>query len=473
MNETAGVSHDLDSVRTELARLVVRDMKTPLAGLANLLEMADRASVKHFKDEASQYVNDALGATETLEEMVELLLGVRKLMSGEGAPDKHARDLFSLTRGVVAGLSEAAQAAGGSITVSGEPATVLCDTEQLSLLIRHVIRVALKAGIKAGGVGVHVARQDGQVHLSVECQPLSPGGCPKATDGLGLTYCRLVAEAHGGTFDMDSGVGKPCRWWCGLPVAEGLVAEAEAGPVKAAMEPSRRYLGRGLEAIGEGAKPGSIVSRGTRYQFGVAVALMSAIPLLAFAYLLGDAMWARSFDTETLFMMLPSVVALVALGVVLLARHTLEVAALRNTLERMAKGELPLAGLTNSSEDFLAIQRHLGAVIRKSDDKVRIIEAQAKARVQAEQQRVMEETVGAACHHLGQPATVIRVYLDLMKKAEMSPEMKGMIQECESAVDEVAEILQRLQGVGEYQTEPYLGYDQGNGHRADERILKI
>ena len=111
--------------------------------------------------------------------------------------------------------------------------------------------------------------------------------------------------------------------------------------------------------------------------------------------------------------------------------------------------------------------------IKQTDEKVRIIEAQSKALVQAEQQRVMAETVGAACHHLGQPATVIRVYLDLMKKVEASPEMKAMIQECQSAVEEVAGILERLQGVGEYQTEPYLGPDTHGNSRADERILKI
>jgi signal transduction histidine kinase len=142
-------------------------------------------------------------------------------------------------------------------------------------------------------------------------------------------------------------------------------------------------------------------------------------------------------------------------------------------LERLSKGELPQVDLLKSSEDFSAIQRYLGVVIKQTDEKVRIIEAQSKALVQAEQQRVMAETVGAACHHLGQPATVIRVYLDLMKKVEASPEMKAMIQECQSAVEEVAGILERLQGVGQYQTEPYLGPDTHGNSRAAERILKI
>lgn len=475
MSKKPELAQDLESVRAELARLVVRDMKTPLAGLANLLEMADRASVKHFTDDASQYVNDALGATETLEELVELLLGVRKFMAGQGHPDKRARDVFSLARAISDGLSEAAQAAGGAIVVTGEPVTVSCDTDQISRVIRHLIRIALKASGKGGVVTVQVSRHEGRVRLSVECIPVMEGGYPQEADGLGLTYCRLVMEAHGGTFSKESAPGQPCRCVCFLPEAKGMVVEALEATVVPAMEPSRRYLGAGLgsETQGVGQIPRSIVNRGTRQQFGVAVALMSAIPLLAFSHVLGDAISSRSFDVESLYMMLPSVVALVALGVLLLARHSFEVATLRSTLESMAKGELPRLNFKEASEDFSAIQRHLGAVIKQTDDKVRIIEAQSKALIQAEQQRVMLETVGAACHHLGQPATVIRVYLDLMKKVEGSPEMQGMIQECQAAVEEVAEILHRLKGVGEYQTEPYLGADSTGKPRQDERILKI
>jgi signal transduction histidine kinase len=474
MNPKREQTPDLDSIQTELARLVVRDMKIPLAGLANLLEMADRSSEKHFKAEASQYVNDALGATETLEELVEFLLGVRTMMAEGGTSDKHARDLFSLARTISEGLSQAAQAGGGAIVVTGEPVTIFCDTDSMSRVIRHLIRLALKAGGMGGVATVQTGTFNGKACLSVECNPAAEK-IHGETDGLGLTYCRLVLESHGGTLSIESEPGKACRWSCLIPVAKGMIAEVVTGAASSALEPSRRYLGAGydVEKSKVGLKLSSISSRGTRYQFGVAVALMSAIPLLAFSYLLGDAMSSRSFDLETLYMMLPSVVALISLGVVLLARHTLEVTELRSTLEKLSKGELPQIDLLKSSDDFSAIQRYLGVVIKQTDEKVRIIEAQSKALIQVEQQRVMAETVGAACHHLGQPATVIRGYLDLMKKVEASPEMKSMIQECQAAVEEVAGVLQRLQGVGQYQTEPYLGPDVQGKSRADERILKI
>lgn len=464
--------HELEESQAALTQLIVRDMKAPLAGLANLLEMADRTSAKHFKHEAAQYVNDALGATETLEEMVEFLQGVRKMMGGEESLEKRPCDLFALVRTIAAGLTEVAQAAGVVLEVKGEPVTVMCVQEQLVRVIRYLIRDAVGAGASGKTIKVQLIRESGSVRVSVMTE--GTGRREGEKDGLRATYCRLVATAHGGEFGVISHGVQSEDWWISLPEAKGVAVAPVAVPaVASAALPSRRYReAKDSKSIQPPARL-SIASRGTRHQFGVAVALMSAIPILAFSYLLGDAISARSFDMETLYLMLPSIVALVGLGIMLLARHTIEITRLRSYLDGISSGQVPVEGLDDSSEDFKAIKRSLGAVIRQTDDKVKIIEEQSKALLQAEQQRVMAETVGAACHHLGQPATVIRVYLDIMKKAEMSPEMQGMIQECQAAAEEVAEVLKRLQGVDKYKTEPYLVPVLEGATRTDERILKI
>ena len=462
---------ELEESQAVLTQLIVRDMKAPLAGLANLLEMADRTSVKHFRNEAAQYVNDALGATETLEEMVEFLQGVRKMMAGEDVPLKHPCDLFALVRSVASGLTEVAQVSGQTLEVAGEPATVMCDDEQVSRVIRYFIREAVHSGVSGKSVKIGVRRDQGRVRVSVVAEDSKRGG---EKDGLRVTYCRLVASGHGGDFGVNPPDHPAAGWWMSLPEVGDAVPAPTATLTGEAVLPSRRYLGTDTSnRVQPSGGYGSISTSGTRRQFAVAVALMSALPLLAFSYLLGNALSTRSFDMETLYLMLPAIVALVGLGIMLLVRHTLEVARLRNYLELMSSGQVPVVKLGDSNEDFKAIKRSLGLVLRQTDDKVRIIEEQSKALVQAEQQRVMAETVGAACHHLGQPATVIRVYLDIMKKAEVSPEMQGMIQECQSAAEEVAQVLKRLQGVDRYKTEPYLAPVTAGSPRTDERILKI
>jgi signal transduction histidine kinase len=473
LNEDVVRIQQLEEARAELTKLMVRDMKTPLTGLADLLEMAGGTASPPFKMDASRFVNEALGATETLEELIEFLMSVRKMMAGEEIPQKQSRDILELSRRVSEALSESAQAVGVSLTVEGAAATVECDPAQMSRVIRYLLRLAIKSSPVAKSVKIRTVRLAGQLKVMIICEG-GAGDSVVEADGLGLTYCRLVATAHGGAFGVPLNSGDSAYWWVTLPEPVGLRPETGAAevPMPVTMERSRRYLGE-LTARVTDPKKRSLMSLGTRQQFVVAVALMSVIPLLAFAYVLGNAYMTRSLDVGTIYFLLPSIVSLMALGVMLLARHTIEVGRLRQYLEEISRGGAPLVTATHSSADFAAIQRSLGAVIKQGSEKMKVMEAQSRALVQAEQQRVMSETVGAACHHLGQPATIIRGYLDLMKRAEVSPEMKAMIQECQAATEEVATVLSRLKGVGQYETEIYLKSTETRTGHSDERILKI
>jgi signal transduction histidine kinase len=195
--------------------------------------------------------------------------------------------------------------------------------------------------------------------------------------------------------------------------------------------------------------------------------------LLAFGYLLNGALRDQPVGIRTLAVMLPSIVALIGVGVMLLLRHTLEMTRLRQQLEALARGRMPEGRPGGDSEDFVAVTRNLSAVIKQTDARIRGIESSSRSQLRAEQQRVMMETVGAACHHLGQPLTVMAAYLDLMGKRETDPEVGRMIAECQAAAVEASAILRRLHAVTQYRTEPYLpAKDSGEG-RPDARILKI
>lgn len=473
LKRDAEAIQQLEEARSELTQLIVKDMKLPLASLADLLQMSGGGmSSKPFKKDASRVVNEALGATEALEEMIELLMSVKKMMANEETPNKQTCEILQLARYISGALAESIEAAGMALEVDGDAVVVFCDKAQMSRVIRHLVRLAMKAEPLERRIRIRVKRISGRAKLMVSADG---GFCNPSIeiDGLGLTYCRLVLAAHGGNFGAPLPTESSSSWWIELPEVVGAMPplSGESGAV-VPLERSRRYLGALTSRVMD-RKRHSLFALGTRQQFMVAVALMSVIPLLAFAYVLGDALMTRSFNMETLYFLLPSIMALMALGVMLLARHIIEVNRLRQYLEEISRGEIPAVSGTHTSEDFVAIQKSLGAVIRQGSDKVKVLEEQSKARLHAEQQRVMTETVGAACHHLGQPATIIRGYLDLMKRAEVSPEMRAMIQECQAATEDVATILSRLKGVGQYETEPYLKARDERVGRPDERILKI
>ena len=101
------------------------------------------------------------------------------------------------------------------------------------------------------------------------------------------------------------------------------------------------------------------------------------------------------------------------------------------------------------------------------------IHAQREELIKAEQHRAMVASLAAARHHLGQPITAITLGLELMKRNQTNPEMCQMVAECIAAVEDVANILTRLDQVTEFRTEPYLHSHAATASALHNVILKI
>jgi len=97
-----------------------------------------------------------------------------------------------------------------------------------------------------------------------------------------------------------------------------------------------------------------------------------------------------------------------------------------------------------------------------------------EAEREAERRRVMLASLGAACHHLGQPATVLIANLGVLKSrlTDCDATMQELIKDSLDAVDRLGKILHRLNAVNEYKTMQYL---QGVGDVGSEgnQILDI
>ncbi|HAS81807.1 MAG TPA: hypothetical protein DCS43_03815, partial [Verrucomicrobia bacterium] len=78
---------------------------------------------------------------------------------------------------------------------------------------------------------------------------------------------------------------------------------------------------------------------------------------------------------------------------------------------------------------------------------------------EAERQRVMLESLGAACHHLGQPATVLMANLGMirMKVNNDNPLVSEMIDSSLEAIRRLGDTLHKLNCVNEYRTTSYMG----------------
>ncbi|MFC1496920.1 PAS domain S-box protein [Verrucomicrobiota bacterium] len=98
-----------------------------------------------------------------------------------------------------------------------------------------------------------------------------------------------------------------------------------------------------------------------------------------------------------------------------------------------------------------------------------------EAEKETERQRVMLESLGAACHHLGQPATVLLANIGIIQKkigGDGDAMMKELVDSSIQAAEALGDILHKLNAVNEYKTTEYLKRPEGSD-AADSRILDI
>ncbi|MGQ9663397.1 MAG: hypothetical protein ACUVWX_13815 [Kiritimatiellia bacterium] len=85
----------------------------------------------------------------------------------------------------------------------------------------------------------------------------------------------------------------------------------------------------------------------------------------------------------------------------------------------------------------------------------------------------MIESLAATWHHIGQPATVLRISMQYLQKYARTEEERARIDQCNEAVEAIADILERLRHVSQYRTVPYLVLGENGLPHSDIRILDI
>ena len=103
-------------------------------------------------------------------------------------------------------------------------------------------------------------------------------------------------------------------------------------------------------------------------------------------------------------------------------------------------------------------------------DRIRAQEAEK----QSERQNVMMQSLGAACHHLGQPATVLMASLELMMRVKDTDKAMGeeLLASSIEAAESLRKMLHNLNDITEYKTTSYIDGQDEPG-RTESRILDV
>ncbi len=223
----------LEELRDSLVHMVVHDMRTPLTSIKGFLQMLEGECVS---DDGKEFVAIASEATENLINMISSLLDVSKMEAGEMTLELGECDLADIVRGVMDNAESLRENRQLILEAPEAPILVTADAGLLARVIQNLLGNALKFTQDDGIIRVGMERVEGWVRVFVQD---SGSGIPNESlerifdkfgqvaqgqtqrrqysTGLGLTFCKLAVEAHGGSIGVDSEVGKGSTFWFVLP----------------------------------------------------------------------------------------------------------------------------------------------------------------------------------------------------------------------------------------------------------------
>jgi signal transduction histidine kinase len=217
---------ELQRVRKETSDLIVHDLRNPLGiiyGVLNMFEMVLPVEVLHDNRELFDL---ATTGCERMQRLVDSLLDVAKLETGEMVLNLTSTNLRPLIEEAAHREALASKLRGVVIETAADdnlPPAIM-DAEQIDRVLANLIDNALKYSPEQSHLFVDAHAEPGQIVVSVTDQgPGIPaqereriferfaqiaGDKPSRRGfGLGLTFCRLTIEAHGGRIWVEAGPG--------------------------------------------------------------------------------------------------------------------------------------------------------------------------------------------------------------------------------------------------------------------------
>jgi two-component system sensor histidine kinase/response regulator len=221
----------LEELRDNLVHMIVHDLRSPLTsvvGYLRLLEMSDEP----LSPSGRECVEIARSSADLVVRMVSTLLDVSRMESGEMRLQPKECDLMGLTRDVMAKLNVLSGRHTLDLNGPDQPVRVTADADLILRVIYNLLANAVKFTPDSGDIRVAIEQVENGVRFSVRDN--GPGIPPeyhgrifekfgqvdaqrRDSTGLGLTFCKLAVESHGGRIGVASRAGEGSTFWFELP----------------------------------------------------------------------------------------------------------------------------------------------------------------------------------------------------------------------------------------------------------------
>jgi two-component system, sensor histidine kinase and response regulator len=239
LEDTLRKLREVEKMRDDLMKMIVHDLKTPLTSVLATMEMLVDGDFGALNDEQRQMLGDAEGKAEDLLALIGDLLEVSRIEEATMTLDVQPIAPAALLNEIVHEWSIRFQQerATANVDVADDAPVFQADKPLLRRVLGNLVQNALTHSAKAVTIQLSARREgDGILFTVADDGPGIPPeyhevifrkfervknpNIPRTrSSGLGLAFCKLVVDAHGGRIWVQSaGEGKGSAFHFQLPV---------------------------------------------------------------------------------------------------------------------------------------------------------------------------------------------------------------------------------------------------------------
>jgi signal transduction histidine kinase len=236
-NDHIPIEENLDRLRGDLIAMVYHDIRSPLSTIVASLEVLSSLSLGTQDATAQSMIEIAQRSAKRIQHLVDSLLDIDRLESGQEIGNRDPTSLQAIVDEAVRLILPMAEVKGITVITRADAQLpqVIIDEEMILRVLINLLENAVKFNRGQGTIQINLQQQGDMILTAI--QDDGPGIEPDEQErifqkyarpniladggglGLGLAYCRLAVNSHGGQIWVESKTGYGAVFKFTLPTA--------------------------------------------------------------------------------------------------------------------------------------------------------------------------------------------------------------------------------------------------------------